>query len=363
MMLHLPAYQDLSKEQIEIHNLPFEGTYLVVGPPGSGKTVVALRRTQAISKQSQTPVVLMFNHTLVDYLSGAISSLGIKGNADTQHSWFYRWYSSTFRERVPEERSYVPDWDRILDRLDNSEFDRVEHLLVDEGQDFQAKFYRAMKKVAKNLTVFADENQRLTQHNSTIDDIRKNLRLPSNEIRRLTLNYRNTRPIAAFAAQFYNDLESGIPDMPARTGDKPVLLLNRPTNSVVELIQRAAINNKGKSIGVLLPRVDQVRSYYNRLNSRLAGQVQMYESKAKSTMDFANKQITILAYPSAKGLEFDTVYLPELHTNRTDANADGTRMTYYVLCSLARERLILATESATVPPLMAHVPSALYDRL
>ena len=40
-MLKLPPYQELSKEQDTINNLPLTGTNLVVGPPGTGKTTLA----------------------------------------------------------------------------------------------------------------------------------------------------------------------------------------------------------------------------------------------------------------------------------------------------------------------------------
>ena len=361
-MLHLPTYQDLSAEQVEVHNMPPEGIHLVVGPPGSGKTVVALRRTHNLSNQAKEPVVLIYNHTLEDYLGSAMQELGIAGNVDTQLSWFGGWYQAEFGEWVPNVTRYVPDWDRVLDRLAEEEFTQVDHVLIDEGQDFNPLFFRVMRKVARNLMVFADENQRLTEQNSTLEDIRKNLRLQPGQVRHLTRNYRNSRPIAEFAAQFYSGMRTGIPDLPDRVGDKPSVLLKRDTNSMVGVIERAVANNPGASIGVFLPSVSLVRSYFNRLNARQPGRVQMYESGAGHQMDFAGKQITILAYPSAKGLEFDRVYLPELQTQRTDANPDSTKMKFYVLCSRAREHLVLATADNAIPHLMAHVPARLFEQ-
>ena len=40
--MKLPPYNLLSREQSDVYELPLEGKFLIVGPPGSGKTVIAL---------------------------------------------------------------------------------------------------------------------------------------------------------------------------------------------------------------------------------------------------------------------------------------------------------------------------------
>ena len=42
--------------------------------------------------------------------------------------------------------------------------------------------------IADNITVFADENQRLHENNSTIEQIQTYLGIPQGEVRRLTRN-------------------------------------------------------------------------------------------------------------------------------------------------------------------------------
>ena len=41
-------------------------------------------------------------------------------------------------------------------------------LIVDEGQDLALGFFRIVRSVAKNITVFADENQQLFDNNTTL---------------------------------------------------------------------------------------------------------------------------------------------------------------------------------------------------
>ena len=54
MCLDPIRFELLSKEQDLVFNLPLTGQYLVVGPPGTGKSVVALHRAGRVSKSGST---------------------------------------------------------------------------------------------------------------------------------------------------------------------------------------------------------------------------------------------------------------------------------------------------------------------
>ena len=56
--MRLPSESQLSREQREVIAAPTEGTMLVMGPPGSGKTVVAMLRERAL-KKGRRPVALV----------------------------------------------------------------------------------------------------------------------------------------------------------------------------------------------------------------------------------------------------------------------------------------------------------------
>jgi hypothetical protein len=63
---------------------------------------------------------------------------------------------------------------------------------------------------------------------------------------------------------------------------------------------------------------------------------------------------------SAKGLGFDTVVVPDAHTDAaTDPTSAALRMTYYVLTTRARQELHFGYEGGTEPPLLAHVYGSL----
>ncbi|MFA0025893.1 DNA/RNA helicase, partial [Vibrio sp. 10N.261.49.A5] len=72
------------------------------------------------------------------------------------------------------------------------------------------------------ITILADENQRLQEgHNSSLEDIRHNLKIKADREFRLTKNFRNTKPIAELAKHFYTGLSTGVPESPDKSGGLP----------------------------------------------------------------------------------------------------------------------------------------------
>ena len=71
--------------------------------------------------------------------------------------------------------------------------------------------------------------------------------------------------------------------------------------------------------------------------------IQHYLANSKLTIDFTSSTtITVLTYQSSKGLEFDTVFIPDIETIDTNNNFFDDAMKMYVLLHRPREMLFLA---------------------
>jgi superfamily I DNA/RNA helicase len=360
--LKLPSYQLLSKEQDRINGLPLTGSYLVAGPPGTGKSVMALYRASLLQKKKRQVRVLMFSRLLKMYANSAIGSLKLdNASVLTMHQWIPQYFREHFGGSPPKKSQWEFDWQAIMVRLqeDGVKVDSP-NVVVDEGQDLPKEFYMVARLASDHLTVFADENQRITDTTCKLDEIRTYAGIK--ECFELRRNYRNTREIAALAAHFYTGLPTGIPDPPERSGPKPVLHAAATLADEIEYVARYERNNSDTEIGVLLPSQRHVALFERDLRRKTKNEVRTYVrrgSKAPADIDFDKPGILLLTYWSAKGLEFDTVVLPALAEATLDPALPETSMMLYVLISRARENLYFTYSGSGEPPLVQLLPKEL----
>ena len=360
--MKLPPYDDLSGDQDEAINLPLEGRYLVAGPPGSGKTVVALYRAQMLKKSRRTPAVLTYSRLLRQFMQPWMDELLLHEAVDTFHHWFYRFYLDNYRQRPPQLTKYNHDWDAVLKQFlaDPPTRNRPDQLIVDEGQDLGRQFYLAARMVADSMLVLADENQRITETQSRLQDIETYAQMTKTV--HLRSNYRNTREISAVAGHFFTGLRTGVPEAPARSGPLPVMQSLVDAAEEIEAIRRFAASRRNQSIGVLVPTSAARSAVVTRLGSNTVHPVQQYvggQGSGAQPLDFSRPAITVATYASSKGLEFDAVFLPHLHLVKDDG--EGIRMKYYVLCSRPRHELHVSYSGPGEPAIVNAFPRDLMD--
>lgn len=387
--MRFPKLTELDNDQRHIYEgAPADGSILVIGPPGTGKTVIALHRAGYLKRLGQRPKVLMYNKVLRQYSGSGTGAIG-DIEVDTLHSWIGKWWKGVTGSRyvptVPGDR-WSFDWGKLRDKMlhmimEGKKLGHISwgHILIDEGQDHPEAMYAAMNIImaAANhanqekgkkavLTVLADDNQRLVEgKNATVEQIRQALLLhdSQNNVFMLKKNYRNTLEIARFASNFYVGLKSGTPQLPEkRKGGLPTIYVSgrdtegKNLNAFVERIAAYA-KLRNEEIGVLVPDNRIRESIVNRLRARLEPKVrvQTYASNDSST-DAANLvfdkegHVTVLNFMSAKGLEFDSVFVVDPGKLASGSVAAlQAKMTLYVMCSRARTSLfvMLVKDKAT----------------
>lgn len=384
--MRFPKITELDREQELIYEgAPREGTILIVGPPGTGKTVIAFHRADYLAKLGQAPRVLMYNKVLRQFASDR-GELAKSVVVQTIFQWVAAWWRTSMGgTQLPHvgNDKWCHDWAAIQAAiapkiLQKGSVHRSSwgHMLIDEGQDMPPQMYAGLAMLMHlmnsvgapqptAITVLADDNQRLQPgRNSTVDDIRQALGLHQGDKNVFVLrrNYRNTFEIASFAAKFYVGLSSGIPELPRdKRGSLPTVFLGEAENENANLSLFAArIANfakaRGQEVGVFVPNNNIRKKLVNKILARVgdAVKVQTYaagdEEKRAELLKFdEGGYITVLNYASAKGLEFETVFIVDpLKCSSVNGASLDIKMALYVLCSRGRSGLtvMLADEPA-----------------
>lgn len=346
---------------------------LITGPPGTGKTVLAAYRADAYASRKPPLDVklLTYGRLLRMFIRNAVTALGLtKDQVITYHN--YTW--GLFNGDPPQIKDYVFDWPEIMRRTGEGEINPCRSLVVDEGQDLPNGFYLWAVATTDNLTVCADENQRIYEEQSTLAAIRTWTGNPR-EIR-LTKNYRNPRRIAELAAHFYTGLETGIPDLPEPRDFEPEILVRR-FDSDVDYARYIAIhagNNRDEEIGVFAPDVTAMRRVFFLLRDNTdlekGGRAKDTWPRVLQTYDrpkygpppeirFDRPGVVLTHLVMAKGLEFDTVILTRLERFNRPLDDPETKRLLYVLISRSRNRLEFHYAGKNRPGIIGMLPEHL----
>ena len=377
----LPGIQDLNKDQDEALALPLEGQHLIVGGPGTGKSVVALLRARRLADNNRTYRTLVYNR-LLDRSNRHLFGSDQTFNASTWVSWFHEIYKYFFCD-VPRpaheksEDSYAIDWEAVeqevqsLDSIrDQTEYLRDRYfngkfLVIDEGQDMPPAFYKTLRKLGfRNFYVAADQNQQIEPDKcSSRQDIQKALRIKKTDTLELKTNYRNTRPIALLAQRFYpDDPASPKPDLPdlKPASATPELWTYGKANTttlaaIADNILRLSDRNPRKLIGIITPD-NKVREKFMsallNVNPKLDNgkpPIRTYVSGQRELPDFGQGGLIVINAQSCKGLEFDTAILADVDQHQPKHDPHALKARFYVMVARARERVILLRTGNVCP--------------
>ena len=340
--MRLPTYEELAKEeeQLDVLEHPLDQSLFVVGPPGSGKTVLAIQRAQMVKEAMGSVSVITYNRMLRRLLA----LLGEVTDASTFHCFVSKDVYDRTRKSVPKEPRdpYKYLWTDIFIVLDEiGAGPNRKHLLVDEGQDLPEGFYRyASQYVAKTMTVFADEDQALSGECTTLEQIKTVAGLADPII--LKKNHRNSPEVARLAEHFHSGRLPAAQCERSSTGELPRLVGFSTMKPTAKFISNR-YKTQGGSIGIIVDKNDSARAIYRQLRELLPGKridIYMNERKNEDKINVLKDGVTVLNKKSVKGQEFDAVFILEIERFIPCRN-DVERRAMYMMCARARDTLFL----------------------
>ena len=264
------------------------------GGPGTGKSVVSLYRHLSNHENSNRSLLITYTTTLARYLSECC------------------------RLRNPEASRYVRS--AYAGRPKRSE--NFSEIIIDEAQDLDVEYFDQISGF--NISYGADDAQILyPEHSSTKEELEE--RFKNNVEYVLDRNFRSTLAIMKFARVAFPNAyipQNTLDALANNPGEKPTLIVTDGNplfnenarsirdNAIREIIEtfRADTYN----IAILLPFKNTVKEYHDILDEMDIAHSFYYEDQK----EFPNgcppiDNVHITTFKSAKGLEFDTVLVPD----------------------------------------------------
>lgn len=363
----LPRVDQLTKDQEEARALPLNGQHLVIGGPGTGKSVVALMRAMQLARIEKNYQFLVYNR-LLNWSGGQLVN-GLKKS--TWESWFRAKINQLAGKPCPLKEADKPggyqeiDWEAAckicqdFEADEEAKFDHLPFLVIDEGQDMPPEFYRSLFELSfENFYVVADQNQRITKTNSSRDVLMKRLLIDREDVLELKTNFRNCYPTAALARYFCpEDRASPKPELPpeSRSAEAPILFeyAQKQVDQICRRILLLVDRDPKSLIAVITPNHSVREQYVRKLRNVPVSldnhrcRIQTYGKGQREEVRFDEGGIIVINQQSCKGLEFDVVILADIDKYWNDQNdPDDIKRRFYVMISRSKGRVILLREKS-----------------
>lgn len=335
---------ELDEDQIKVLMATNDKSCLVSGCAGSGKSVLALIKAQRIQKEKgDNYQIIVYTKALCNYMNAGRETLGLHN--DFQYHW--RWKN----------------------RLDCPSADYV---IVDEIQDFtREEIQEFIDAAKKNFFFFGDTAQSIYQGLKDTIPVHGINRMFSydKEPKNFSLyrNYRLPIPVAnvaqyigldldAYDEKTYKSKETAVPKFIRYSS------LGDQISAIARIIKRSNLTD----VGILLPHNEDVSHVSSLLNANNINHEAKYEDKENwhnsvNNLDFSSTNPKVMTYHSAKGLQFETVFLPDISplSDSYDRKISEQKALYVAMTRTYRYLYVMY--SGYLPAPLSNVPSKLYS--
>lgn len=334
---------ELDQDQIRVLMAILDKSCIVSGCAGSGKSVLALLKAQRIQKErGDNYKIIVYTRQLCSYMNAGKNELGLKIPICYHHQWNKKYQKAS-----------------------------ADYIIVDEIQDYtETEISEFCNATNKHFFFFGDTaqsifNQYKQDRGGTMEV--ENIPLMFERDKRpktfeLFRNYRLPIPVARLVQYIGVDLppfEEAI--YKSKENVSPYILHYDKTEeqfkSIINIVKRDNLND----VAILLPNKTCVKSSVNILqdnNVDFECFLKHDDDTFVDNINFKTTNIKVLPIHSAKGLQFETVFIPMIEKYQ-NLDTSYTRKTLYVAMTRTYRNLYIMY-SGEMPSLFQEIPINLY---
>ncbi len=311
----------LDRKQLDVIELPLDGSYLVLGAPGSGKTNLLLLRANFLTRAGRPDVqIIVFTRTLRDFIaSGADRYAFREDKIRTYNGWVLNFlrehgmvpdatddFTEQRKRRLAQVMSVV-DQEQIVGLYDV--------ILLDEAHDYSRAEIELFRRLGRNFFATADLRQQIYQ---VTDEPVECLRSLVDETVELPFHYRTGRAICKLADGITRHTGRYKPMIETCNYDEvryPSSVKVFPCDDLSEQC-RAVIAELGSQldaypnelIGVVCPRHDELATISQQLSNSAVSRFCTFQNTDSYISFDRVRPICVCTVHSSKGLEFRALH-------------------------------------------------------
>lgn len=332
---------ELDEDQIRVLMATNDKSIIVSGCAGSGKSVLALIKAQRIQREKgDNYKIIVYTKALCNYMNAGREALGL------HNDFYYHW-----------------DW------KNRKKCAASDYFIVDEIQDFtQTEINDFINASNKNFFFFGDTAQSIYDGLKTtmpVEDINYMLGTKA-KVFNLYKNYRLPKSIAKIVQYVGIDLDGfDIDTYKSKETSIPRIVKYNNLAEQIKEISNMISNGIVSDVGILLPHNNDVRLIHDLLNEHGINHEVKFEDKEDfsnsiNNLDFTTENPKVMTYHSAKGLQFGTIFLPDIKQLSDDPKrAKSERKALYVAMTRTYRNLYIMYNNVLPFPL-SEIPSNLY---
>jgi len=324
-MTWLVPREELLPDQLRAVELSPSEHRLIVGPPGSGKSIVLLHRAAWLRERLQVAPgrfrIFVFTKSLKAYIRAALHLLDLpEGVVWGFDAWCVGYYRRHVSPELPlqDDEEETPDFAAIRTAVAASlaahppKEKLYAFVMVDEGQDLDGAAFEILNAIAGHVTACMDSKQQIYDRGSDEREILRRLGLRRRNVALLSA-FRCCPFIAQLAAQYVPDAEERATYLrQVRTvqseREQPLLWIAASPQQEMDVLASVLRTRllRSERVGILVPKKVVMREVAAAL--RRDG----IDVETSESMNFASDVPKVMPYHSAKGITLDSVLLPAL---------------------------------------------------
>lgn len=317
---------DLEKDDIQYKVLKGmnEKSAIVTGCAGSGKSVLALIKAQRIQKEKGNDYqIIVYTKSLCQYMNSGREELNLVKDFAYHQEWKYKRIPKTYANGVTY---MVYEKDEYGNYIPKDTLPQADYTIVDEIQDFtKEEIGEFISATRKHFYFFGDTAQSVfkrLKNTLPVEDILNEFpeyRDSKTQTFKLYNNYRLPLSVAKLAQNIGEDLpefDESIYKSPEK--QKPYLLEFAGDEQHIDFLIETIKKRELKDVGILMLENESVKEISNAMRAMGMDNEAKYKDpetgRPIDTLNFSTSLPKIMTYHSAKGLQFESVFLPMLPT-------------------------------------------------